>query len=207
MGRDETEFLKLREASADWLEPWEPRLAGDRSPIDDGAFKRLMLSADTEVSKRFLVCVRESGAIIGQISINNIVRGAFQSGALGYWLGRTFTGRGLMSEALGLVVTHAFGVLGLHRVEANIIPRNEPSRALVRRAGFRYEGTAARYLQIAGVWEDHERWGVTREEWNPARVTPSAKGVAPRDGRSRPGAGERTGGLRPRREPKPRDRK
>jgi len=53
-----------------------------------------------------------------------------------------------------------FGALGLHRVEANIMPRNGASIALVRRAGFRQEGYSPQYLRIAGRWEDHERWAL-----------------------------------------------
>jgi ribosomal-protein-alanine N-acetyltransferase len=70
-----------------------------------------------------------------------------------------------MGEAVRLVVTHAFHALGLHRLEANIQPGNGPSRALVRRLGFRQEGYSPRYLKIDGDWRDHERWAVLADEW------------------------------------------
>ena len=57
-----------------------------------------------------------------------------------------------------LALAHAFGPLGLHRVEANIQPANAASRALVQRLGFRLEGFSPRYLLIDGAWRDHERW-------------------------------------------------
>jgi ribosomal-protein-alanine N-acetyltransferase len=69
-----------------------------------------------------------------------------------------------MSAGLDLVVERAFGELGLHRLEANIQPKNRRSIELVRRAGFRCEGLSRRYLQIAGRWRDHERWALTVEE-------------------------------------------
>ncbi|MEN0021336.1 MAG: GNAT family protein, partial [Planctomycetota bacterium] len=53
--------------------------------------------------------------------------------------------------------------LGLQRVEANLIPRNEASRGLVRALGFRYEGYSPRYIQIRGKREDHERWAIDRQ--------------------------------------------
>ena len=70
-----------------------------------------------------------------------------------------------MTEALQLGLRHAFRVLDLHRVEANIMPGNRASIALVKRAGFRREGYSARYLKIAGHWADHERWALTVEDW------------------------------------------
>ncbi|MFF9425413.1 GNAT family N-acetyltransferase [Streptomyces sp. NPDC014746] len=109
----------------------------------------------------FLVCERADGALAGFVNINNIVRGAFRSGALGYGAFAHAAGRGLLAEALGLVLAHAFGPLELHRLEANIQPGNTASRALVRRAGFRLEGFSPAMLHIDGAWRDHERWAIT----------------------------------------------
>jgi len=53
---------------------------------------------------------------------------------------------------------------GLHRVQANIIPSNLASLRLAERAGFRREGLAERYLNIAGEWQDHLMYAKTREE-------------------------------------------
>ncbi len=112
-----------------------------------------------------LVCRREDGAIAGGVSLNEIVLGAFQSAFLGYWIGAPYKRQGYMSQALPLVLQRAFMTHGLHRLEANIRPENAPSIALVRRAGFRYEGLAERYLKIDGAWRDHEHWVVLAEEW------------------------------------------
>ncbi|MEU8618463.1 GNAT family N-acetyltransferase [Streptomyces sp. NPDC048623] len=109
----------------------------------------------------FLVCERGGGGIAGFVNINNIVRGAFLSGALGYGAFAHAAGRGLLSEGLGLVLAYAFGPLGLHRLEANIQPGNTASRTLVRRAGFRLEGFSPAMLFIGGEWRDHERWAIT----------------------------------------------
>ena len=70
----------------------------------------------------------------------------------------------LMTEAVRLAAAHAFGVLGLHRLEANIQPENLRSIALVKRLGFRLEGFSPRYLRIGGEWRDHERWALLAEE-------------------------------------------
>ncbi|MEU5399989.1 GNAT family N-acetyltransferase [Streptomyces sp. NPDC005963] len=101
--------------------------------------------------------------LAGFININNIVHGSFRCGALGYGAFGHAVGRGLLSEALDLVVRHAFGPLGLHRLEANIQPANHASLALVRRAGFRLEGLSPAFLHVDGAWRDHERWALTSE--------------------------------------------
>jgi len=60
-----------------------------------------------------------------------------------------------MREALEAVVTHAFQELGLSRLEAATLPENTPSRGLLESSGFKYEGVAQSYLQIAGRWRTH----------------------------------------------------
>ncbi|MCW3474109.1 GNAT family N-acetyltransferase [Limobrevibacterium gyesilva] len=113
----------------------------------------------TTLSDRKVSMVAEyEGRIAGLINLNEIVRGGFLSAYLGYHGMAGVTGRGVMTEAVRLTVAHAFGPLGLHRVEANIQPGNARSLALVQRLGFRCEGFSPRYLRIAGAWRDHERW-------------------------------------------------
>jgi ribosomal-protein-alanine N-acetyltransferase len=117
----------------------------------------------------FLICRVGDGAVVGSISLSQIVRGNFQSAYLGYYVGGQYAGRGHMTEALRLMLRHAFLRLKLHRVEANIQPGNAASIALVRRAGFVREGYSRRYLKICGRWRDHERWALVAEEWKTKR--------------------------------------
>jgi ribosomal-protein-alanine N-acetyltransferase len=163
---DEREYFQLRRVSASFLRPWEP--AGREDPRGQrDAFQRMLRSNRTGHHEKLLVCLLEDGTIVGYIAVNEIVRGAFQSGYLAYWVGSRHAGQGYMTEALQLALRHAFGSLGLHRVEANIIPGNRPSLRLVKRAGFRKEGLSRRYLNIAGRWQDHERWALLAEDFSP----------------------------------------
>lgn len=91
------------------------------------------------------------------------MRGAFQSAYLGYDVGARFARQGVMTDALRLLLAHAFGPLRLHRVEANIQPGDTPSIRLVQR--FAREGYSRRYLKIGGRWRDQERWALLREVW------------------------------------------
>ncbi len=166
-GADRDEWVKLREASEPHLRPWDPTPPGaDEPPPADILFANLLGTAATEHSRRFLICRLTDGTIVGQVSLNQIFRGPFQNAVAGYWIGAPFTRRGYMRDALRAALAYAFDDLGLHRVEANIIPANEPSIALVRGLGFRLEGLSVRYLRIDGDWRDHERWAITREEWS-----------------------------------------
>ena len=107
----------------------------------------------------------EDGELAGVININEIVRGIFCSGYLGYYAFVPYNGQGHMTRGLFAVVTRAFRRHQLHRLEANIQPDNEASRRLVQHCGFRLEGFSPRYLKLAGRWRDHERWAITKEEW------------------------------------------
>ncbi len=155
---DRDEYLALRKAGADFHRQWEPLPPRGVDPFSEEAFVRYLRDSNGERRVRFLLCRLEDGAILGAINFNEIVRGVFESAALGYWIGAKFSRQGLMREGLILAERHAFGALGLHRLEANIRPENTASIALVKSCGFQLEGFSPRYLRIDGEWRDHERW-------------------------------------------------
>jgi ribosomal-protein-alanine N-acetyltransferase len=161
---DEPEYTALRRASREFLAPWEPTPPRSIRRSAAAAFARLLEICRTHSNQKLFACRIEDGVILGQVSLNNIVRGPFQSSFVGYWIGAEFAGQGYMTESLTAMVAYAFGPMKLHRVEANIIPRNRPSKALAKRCGFRFEGVSKRYLRIGGRWEDHEHWVLTAED-------------------------------------------
>jgi ribosomal-protein-alanine N-acetyltransferase len=122
-----------------------------------------------ETNAFYLARRREDDAIVGFLSISEIVRGKFQSAYLGYGAVAEFAGRGYLTEAMELLLREAFTRLRLHRLEANIQPGNTASIALARRCGFELEGFSPRYLKIGGRWRDHERWAITKESWRARR--------------------------------------
>ena len=166
---DEEEYLALLRASVDFLRPWQPAPPPGADPAGPEAFRRALALQRRKRSDRVVVCSVEDGAILGAANLSEIVRGAFQSAFLGYWIGAPHARRGYMREALPLVLDRAFGPLALHRVEANVSPENHASIRLVRGAGFRFEGLARRYLKIAGRWRDHEHWTMLAEDWRALR--------------------------------------
>ena len=70
-----------------------------------------------------------------------------------------------MTEGVRATLAFAFGPAALHRVQINVMPRNAPSHRVLEKLGARSEGISIRYLEIAGVWEDHVMYAVTAEEW------------------------------------------
>lgn len=149
---DRAEFVAQMRASEHLHRPWI------FPPTSVAAFDDYLRRLATDDHCGFLVCERESGRIAGVININNIVRSAFLSASLGYYAVASQGGRGLMREGLRMVAEFAFRELHLHRLEANIQPANERSKALVRATGFRLEGLSPDFLYIDGAWRDHERW-------------------------------------------------
>jgi ribosomal-protein-alanine N-acetyltransferase len=157
--RDRGEFIAAMRASGELHRPWIS------PPIDEEAYDAVLERARGDSFEFLLVRRREDGALAGYFDISQIIRGPLQSAFLGYGGVGALASQGYMTEAIELLLSHAFVELRLHRIEANIQPGNEPSLALVRRAGFVREGFSERYLKIGGRWRDHERWAIRVEQW------------------------------------------
>jgi len=167
-------WQEVRRRNLDWLTKWEPRRP-DGAPdpvVDRSAFALRCHARDREwqsgAGYGFGVFV--GGSFCGEINLNAVQRGPFQSAYLGYWIDEEQAGRGYTPEGVVMVLRFAFEELNLHRVQISIVPRNESSLRVVEKLRLRNEGTALRYLEINGVWEDHVRFAVTAEEWAERRV-------------------------------------
>lgn len=104
------------------------------------------------------------GKFVGQLTVNNIVRGSAQMASIGYWIDRDHAGRGITTRAVAMAIDHCFFGLGLHRIEIAIRPENRASLRVVEKLGLREYGYAPRYLHIDGDWRDHRLFAITREE-------------------------------------------
>jgi [ribosomal protein S5]-alanine N-acetyltransferase len=111
----------------------------------------------------FVARLNATRELAGFVNINQIVREPERRGALGYGGFAATAGHGYVGEAVPLAVQHAFGELGLDRLEADIQPENAASRKVVERAGFRPVGSAPKAICIDGEWRDHERWMITAQ--------------------------------------------
>jgi ribosomal-protein-alanine N-acetyltransferase len=164
--RFEAEFLAAARRSRALHRPWV------HAPATREAFALYLKRHQRPTHAGHFLVERSTQQLLGVINLTEIVWSSLRSAYLGYYLFVPHQERGYMTEGLGLVLRRAFGELGLHRVEANIQPGNQPSLRLVERLGFRREGFSPRYLKIGGRWRDHERWALLAEEW---RSRPDAR--------------------------------
>ncbi len=185
---DFAQWNEVRERCRDWLARWEPRPpAGAPDPSrDPQAFANRCRVRERErtLGTAFDFGLWHEGWFCGEINVSHVARGAFQSAHVGYWIDERLAGKGLVAEGLLAVFGFAFDQAGLHRVQVSIMPRNAASLRVVSKLGLRSEGIAQGYIQIAGVWEDHQRFGLTLEEWQVRREEMAAQLRAARLGRS-----------------------
>lgn len=157
---DEQEFLAAVERSRAFHHPWV------QPPGTPQLYRDYLSNHQDPRGAAFFIWLEEPPhTLAGVVNLSEIVHGCFRSAYLGYYAFVPHAGRGLMKDGLAQVITHAFDAMKLHRLEANIQPGNRPSKALVKRLGFRREGLSPRYLKINGRWRDHERWAILSEDW------------------------------------------
>ncbi|HVA42122.1 MAG TPA: GNAT family protein [Acidimicrobiales bacterium] len=162
-------WAAVRQNNEEWLTPWEPRPVVGRPDVtnDQRAFSARCgaRAREAQLGTGYGFGVFLDDHLIGEVNLSSIRRGALQSGDIGYWIDRDHAGQGYMPESVVTVLAFAFEDLALHRVEIDIIPRNQRSRRVVEKLDLRMEGLAERLVEINGAWEDHIRYAITLEEW------------------------------------------
>lgn len=163
--RHEIGFRSLRRRSDRFLTRWEPRRGAGDVPGSLTEFQRMIRRSGNGGSKR-MFCERiRDGRLVGQVGITDLEPGPPLIGVIGYWIGRPFIRKGYGTRMVGLAMDHAFGSLGMEGIRADIQPRNEPSRRLVRGLGLRMEGYSPDFVEIDGERRDHEHWWLRKRDW------------------------------------------
>ena len=170
---DFSAWREVRRRNAELLNHWEPRRTfGQPDPVEDRQAFAMRWAARRRERQLgtgwgFGVFLGEHGseALIGEMNLSNVVRGAFRSAHVGYWVDQDQAGNEYIPESLIVVCRFAFEEIDLHRLQVSIVPRNARSRRVVEKLGLRCEGQAERYLEINGIWEDHLQFAITAEEW------------------------------------------
>lgn len=165
---DETGLARFYGTNRDYLQPYSPSFADElfsarawRDRIDrtvaeyrGGKGLRLILLPKGETTK-----------VIGVANFTSITGFPTYLCNLGYSIAESEQKKGLMTEALQAAITYVFHEMGLHRIEANYMPRNVASGRVLEKLGFVIEGHAKDYILINGKWEDHVRASRTHENW------------------------------------------
>ena len=169
--RDAGEWSEVRIRNQNWLEQWEGRSPSSppvtwRERHSAAAFPGMLRHhrREARAGRMLPLAVVVAGRLSGQVTVSNIVRGAYDGASVGYWVDRRVAGRGVMPTALALALDHCFGPVGLHRVEANVRPENAASLRVVEKLGMRREGLHERYLFIDEDWRDHVSYALLRED-------------------------------------------
>ena len=166
-------WSEVRLRNGEWLTKWEPMpLITSPDPAKSrDAFTHRCAARDSERQSGNAYCLGlfVNNVFAGEVNLNSVMRGAMQSGTIGYWIDEAKAGNSYVSEAVLVLMKFAFEELRLHRMEVCIVPRNANSRRVVEKLQLREEGVAERFLEINGVWEDHVRYGFTIEEWQDRR--------------------------------------
>ncbi|MDQ3385921.1 MAG: GNAT family N-acetyltransferase [Actinomycetota bacterium] len=170
---DFSQWSDVRVRSAAWLTLWEPARPPGLADVttNRSAFAARCRARDRErqLGTGFGFGIFAEDRFCGEINVNGVQRGPFQSAYVGYWVDEACAGRGYCPESVVVLARHCFEDLALHRLQIAIIPRNSASRRVVEKLRLRDEGVAVRYLEINGTWEDHIRYAITAEEWQERR--------------------------------------
>lgn len=156
---DEAQIISANRSARDYHAPFAAPF------LDARGFAAWLENAEQPANRSFVAREKPTGALVAILNLSQIAMGNFCSAYLGYHGYPDTARRGLVAQAMRLMLQEAFESIGLHRIEANIQPENRRSIALVERCGFQKEGFSPRYLMIGGKWRDHERWAITREDW------------------------------------------
>lgn len=163
---DAEALLHMRIQSRDANQRYEPQYPEEfftKASQLDLLYRRQQEAAE-DCGYLFGIFLQEKDELIGTISISHIVRGVGQFAELGYSLSSEHQGHGYMTAAVRLVLTYSFRSLGLHRIQAGIIPDNISSKRVVEKCGFQPEGIARKLVKINGNWEDHQIYALLAED-------------------------------------------
>lgn len=164
--KDAPELLAFKIRNRAFLQPFEPIRTEQHFTLES---TQLELASDEQNQISGLCCIfgvfhKQSGQLVGRIALTGISGGAFLNAYMGYAIDQAHNGQGFATMAVKYSVQHAFEQLGLHRIQAGVMPSNKASLRVLEKAGFREEGLAKHYLRINDRWEDHVLLAITQED-------------------------------------------
>jgi [ribosomal protein S5]-alanine N-acetyltransferase len=168
---DAAAWIRAHQESAAEFDRWMPR-SDPTITLEkrfDLALARAIDGERMQTTYTFVTELRDTpGELVAFCSLSQVFRGPFQNAYAGWRVSTPHCGNGFGQESVRAMLDIAFDSsplgLGLHRVQANVIPTNEASLKLARAVGFREEGYALRYLEIDGRYQDHVMFAKLADE-------------------------------------------
>ena len=164
----EEDAVDLQEAVQTSRTELKRRFRWGADVLPDGAIRFIRLAAEaTTLGRGLTLAVAEArnGRIAGVASLSEASFSEGGTARLSLWVRSERQGKGYATESGKLLTEHAFRRLGLHRIYARIDPVNRPSRKVLQKLGFRYEGCLREDKRLNGRWVDQECWGLLKIEW------------------------------------------
>jgi [ribosomal protein S5]-alanine N-acetyltransferase len=160
-------LLDLRIRNREFFQPLEPITPDSHYTLEGhrDILEKVQNNWESSAGYGFGIFLNSSNQLIGRVNLSNVVRGAWESCTMGYFLDEKCNGHGFTTEAVRLAIQFAFGPAELHRVQAAVMPRNVGSIRVLEKVGFLYDGFSEYYLKINGLWEHHNLYSITREHW------------------------------------------
>lgn len=157
----------LTDQNRQYLREWLPWLDNNMSLEDTEDFVRDSLEQFRN-NNGFQMGLWYEGRLAGVIGYHRIDR-ANRATSIGYWLGASFQGKGLMTRACRALIDYAFNDLRLNRVEIRCAAKNAKSRAIPLRLGFKEEGVIRQSEWLYDHYVDHVVYGMVKNEWQNSR--------------------------------------
>jgi ribosomal-protein-serine acetyltransferase len=158
---DAEELHRLVEANRAYLGEWMP-WAAEQTAERTLAFIRTTERRHDD-NNGFEMAIVFKGRLVGAAGLAGVDWVA-RSTSIGYWLDERHQGRGLMTRAVRALIDHAFGEMGLHRVEIRAAAENRRSRAIPERLGFEQEGLLREAEHVGDRYQDLVVYGLLAGE-------------------------------------------
>jgi len=160
---DASDLFNLTDCNRDALQEWLPWIYKTNEIKDTELFIHHALEQEA-AKKGFFAAIYYQRKIAGVIDLHRI-SAENRDAEVGYWLGKDFTGCGIMTKACAAIINYAFNTMQLNRLTLFAGTENAKSRAIAERLGFQLEGTQRQAEWVHDHFIDLALYGLLAKEW------------------------------------------
>lgn len=160
-----SELFELIDGNREHLKKWLPWLDNNRylqNTIDFITFSRKQFTESVSLT----MAIKYRGKIAGVIGFHKVDWQNHSTG-IGYWLGESYQGKGIVTKSCRTLMDYGFGSLGFNRIEIRCAPGNSKSRAVPERLGLVEEGMLREAEWLYDHYVDHVVYSMLKKDWNP----------------------------------------